>query len=75
MQRIDYDPARLLTTLNQIWLSPKPWIDIAAGPTFHKMFKKVGVRGEVQFVQSNNYAWNNKSKFNLSTSLNMFYRW
>ena len=75
LQRIDYDPARPLTTLNQIWLSPKPWIDIAAGPTFHKMFKKLGVRGEMQFVQSNNYAWKNKSKFNLSTSLNMFYRW
>lgn len=75
LQRIDYDPARPLTTVNQIWLSPKPWIDIAAGPTFHKMFKKVGMRGEMQFVQSSNYAWKDKSKFNLSTSLNMFYRW
>lgn len=75
LQRIDYDPARPLTTLNQIWLSPKPWIDIAAGPTFHKMFKKVGLKGEMQFVESKNYAWKNKSKFNLSSSLNMFYRW
>lgn len=74
-QRIDYDPARPLISVNQVWLSPIPWIDIAIGPTFHKMMKKVGVRGEVMFVNSSNYAWNNKSKFNLSTSLNMFYRW
>lgn len=74
-QRIDYDPARPLTSVNQVWLSPKPWIDIAVGPTFHRMMQKVGVRGEVMFVNSSNYAWKNKSKFNLSTSLNMFYRW
>lgn len=75
LQRIDYDPARPFTLVNQIWLSPKPWIDIAVGPTFHKMMKKIGIRGEVMFVSSSNYAWNNKSKFNLGTSLNIFYRW
>jgi len=75
LMRIQNDPKGIQGGVNNIWISPLAWTDIVYGPNIQWRFNNLLLRGEMQCVHSNNYAWINKNQFNLFTATSLIYKW
>ena len=73
--RIQNDPRGQFTDVNNLWLSNIAWNDFVFGSSYQIKKNNFLINGEVLFVNSRNYFWLTKNKFNLNTSINIIYQW
>jgi hypothetical protein len=72
-QRIQQNPKRLGGGLPTIGMADIQWTDIALGFLAQKRFNRFLLNGEVQFVNSKNYGWQQGDAFNLFALLHCAY--
>jgi hypothetical protein len=77
MQRIQNQPITSFAnySVESLGLRPYRWTDIVIGISGQKKIQNLILNSEIQFVNSNNYAWLPTSHFNLFCNLNITYLW
>jgi hypothetical protein len=77
IQRIQNQPtaANIGYPFESLGLRPLRWTDIGIGLNAQKHWKNLILAPEVNFINSMNYAWTNRSDFNLFAQLNITYLW
>lgn len=73
IQRIQQDPKGLGGPVSNLLMRPIQWSDVAIGFLGQKQFKEFWLTGEIQFVNSTNYGWENGNAFNLFATVNARY--
>jgi hypothetical protein len=73
LQRIQQDPKKLNGPINNIGIRDVQWTDFSLGLLGQKKWNKFLLKGEMQFVNSKNYGWENNDRFNLYALVNMLY--
>ncbi|MEI6264156.1 MAG: capsule assembly Wzi family protein [Sphingobacteriia bacterium] len=73
LQRIQQDPKGINGPMASIGMRDFQWNDMAIGFLGQKKWKKLMVTGELQFVNSKNYAWKKGNAFNFFTQVNASY--
>jgi hypothetical protein len=76
-QRIQHQPtpANSGYSLESLGLRPLRWTDIGVGFIAQKHWKNLILTPEVNFINSMNYAFTNRTDFNLFAQLNLTYLW
>ena len=77
IQRIQQQPITSFRNLpiETLGLRQYRWTDIVIGISGQKKIQNLILNSEIQFVNSNNYAWLPTSHFNLFCNLNITYLW
>lgn len=65
LQRIQQDPKGLQGSGLTLGMRDYQWTDISVGLLGNKRWNNIMAGGEIQFVSSKNYGWNNANAFNL----------
>ena len=76
-QRIQHQPitVKVAQPIETLGLRQYRWTDIVIGISGQKKLQNLILNSEIQFVNSNNYAWLPTSQFNLFCNLNITYLW
>ena len=77
IQRVQYQPTAADGgySFESLGLRPLRWTDIGIGFNAQKHWKNLIISPEVNLINSMNYAWTNRSDFNLFAQLNITYLW